>query len=56
LLFFRTVTPEEADGKLKEIYDHEIKAQEYIAIWNDGFKPAAGSLQSVGKLVQSYSF
>ena len=31
MAFIRTVTPEEADGKLKEIYDHELEAQGYIA-------------------------
>jgi hypothetical protein len=31
MAFIHTVTPEEADGKLKEIYDHEIDVQGYIA-------------------------
>ena len=29
--FIRTVPPEEAEGKLKEIYEHELQSQGYIA-------------------------
>ena len=31
MAFIRTVHPEEAVGKLKEIYDHELETQGYIA-------------------------
>jgi hypothetical protein len=31
MAFIRTVLPDEAVGKLKEIYDHELEAQGYIA-------------------------
>lgn len=31
MAFIRTIPPEEADGKLKEIYEHEFAAQGYIA-------------------------
>jgi hypothetical protein len=31
MTFIRTISPSEADGKLKEIYDHEIQSQGYVA-------------------------
>jgi hypothetical protein len=31
MTFIRTISPEDADGRLKDIYDHEKAAQGYIA-------------------------
>lgn len=31
MAFIRTISPEDANGKLKEIYDHEKETQGYIA-------------------------
>jgi hypothetical protein len=31
MAFIRTVPPEQAEGKLREIYDDELKTQGYIA-------------------------
>ena len=28
MAFIRTIPPEQAEGKLKEIYDHELQVQE----------------------------
>ncbi len=31
MAFIRTVPPAEAEGKLKEIYDHDLQVQQYVA-------------------------
>ena len=31
MAFIRTIPPEEAEGKLKEIYEHELQTQQYVA-------------------------
>ena len=31
MAFIRTIQPEDAQGKLKDIYDHEIESKGYIA-------------------------
>ena len=31
MAFIRTVSPDEAEGKLKEIYNHELQVQNYVA-------------------------
>ena len=31
MAFIRTIPPEEAEGKLKEIYEHELQRQQYVA-------------------------
>jgi hypothetical protein len=31
MAFIRTVLPDQAEGKLKEIYDHELQVQNYVA-------------------------
>lgn len=31
MAFIRTISPDDAEGKLREIYDHEQQAQGYVA-------------------------
>ncbi len=31
MAFIRTIPPEEAEGELKEIYEHELQTQQYVA-------------------------
>ena len=31
MAFIRTIPPEEAEGKVKEIYDHDLKSLGYVA-------------------------
>jgi hypothetical protein len=31
MAFIRTIPPDQAEGKLREIYDHELQVQGYVA-------------------------
>jgi hypothetical protein len=32
MAFIRTIPPDQAEGKVREIYDHELQVQNYVAM------------------------
>ncbi len=48
MTFIRTIPPEEAEGKVKEMYDADIKDQGYIANGTKAMKSAARGLPCLG--------
>jgi len=56
MTFLRTIPPEEATGKLRELYDEVLKADGSVGAWwrTIGLRPeAAAALRAFGKELRS---